>query len=175
MKMDHSGMNHMGMDHSGMDHSGMNHPGMNHGGDDDMCAMSMVFTWNYKNTCVVFNWWKIKTLHGLLLSCIAIALITGFYEYLKFYLYRKNRDSEAVVTSTSATNGSLNSPSPLTKRYAVSRSLWYGVQVGYSFLLMLVFMTYNGWLMLAVVVGAIWGHYHWGVKCTPEAGTLACH
>ncbi|KAL3228547.1 Copper transport protein CTR2 [Nakaseomyces bracarensis] len=170
--MDHSAMDHSAMDHS-KGHAGMNHPGM---GDTDSCSMNMLFTWNYKNTCVVFHWWHIKTVQGLLLSCVALFLLSGLYEYLKYYLNNSQRLYEVTSTSSNnETNVPANVASRATKRIALSRSMWYGFQVGYSFMLMLVFMTYNGWLMIAVVLGAAWGHYHWGSKCAPSSQSLACH
>lgn len=163
------------MDHSRMDHSGMTHPGMDHGSDS--CSMNMLFTWNYKNTCVVFRWWHIKTLPGLLLSCVTIALISGLYEYLKYYIHNTQRPYETLhLTNSSNNDGSPDSTSRVSRKLALTKSMWYGVQVGYSFMLMLVFMTYNGWLMIAVVLGAAWGHYHWGSKCaTTDSQSLACH
>ena len=47
------------------------------------------------------------------------------------------------------------------------RGVLYGFQVIYSFWLMLVFMTYNGWYMLAVGVGAGLGNCIWGVPANP--------
>ncbi|ODQ78326.1 hypothetical protein BABINDRAFT_162965 [Babjeviella inositovora NRRL Y-12698] len=54
------------------------------------------------------------------------------------------------------------------------KSVVYAVQVGYSFMLMLVFMTYNGWFMLATIVGAGLGNFIWGGK-EVEARSMACH
>jgi hypothetical protein len=38
----------------------------------------------------------------------------------------------------------------------------------------LLFMTYNGWVMIAVAVGAFLGHITFGLKTTSEK-TVACH
>ncbi|SCU86939.1 LAFA_0E03840g1_1 [Lachancea sp. 'fantastica'] len=143
-----------------MKHSEMNHGDMNQG-HKDMCSMNMLFTWNYENTCVVFKWWHIRTVPQLVFSMIVIILISHLYEYLKYYAGR-----------SVATGGSGNGRSA-----KISRASWYGLQVGFSFMLMLVFMTYNGWLMLAVVMGAAWGNYSWGNSTVDNGGTrsLACH
>jgi len=39
-------------------------------------------------------------------------------------------------------------------------------------MMMLVFMTYNGWIMISVVVGAIIGNYLYGGEIND---TVACH
>jgi solute carrier family 31 (copper transporter), member 1 len=38
----------------------------------------------------------------------------------------------------------------------------------------LIFMPYNGWLMIAVAVGASIGHYAFGIH-TGSAKSVACH
>lgn len=75
------------------------------------------------------------------------------------------------------------------------RAVLYGASVGLSFFLMLVFMTYNvrmtagfsnidsytfvqAYLILAVVLGAIIGHYMLGEVMEPDSiggRGLACH
>ncbi|KAK6459119.1 Ctr copper transporter family-domain-containing protein [Scheffersomyces xylosifermentans] len=145
-------------------------PGMDHG---DMCSMNMLFTWNWKNTCVVFKWWHIKTFPGFLLSVLAIVLFTAGYELLKAWFNRWQKSYVNTITGASATTSDV-----AIRRYTLKRSLFYGVQVGYSFLLMLVFMTYNGWLMLAVAVGAAIGNYFWGgigSESVSGARDLSCH
>jgi len=72
-------------------------------------------------------------------------------------------------------------PVPIIPR--VLRALIYGVTVFLSFFLMLIFMTYNAYLIGAVVVGAALGHYIFGSTINIDAiladssGSkgLACH
>ncbi|CAL9731466.1 copper transport protein Ctr2p [Monosporozyma unispora] len=137
--------------------------------DMDMCSMNMSFTWSYHNTCIIFNWWKIKNLTGLILSCLTLILISISYEWFRYRLQ--------------VYNSKLTNVSRLNPNQRAHSSVLYGVQVGFSFMLMLVFMTYNGWLMLSVVVGAILGHYIFGYKSqltqlnNPPllGGSMACH
>jgi len=49
----------------------------------------------------------------------------------------------------------------------------YAIQVFYSFFIMLLFMTYNGWVMIAVAVGAFIGHLVFGDSTA--AKSVACH
>jgi len=63
------------------------------------------------------------------------------------------------------------------------RALVYGVSVFLSFFLMLIFMTYNAYYILAVVVGATLGHYIFGSAMNVDAALrtegidkgVACH
>ncbi|CAI4481420.1 AVB_G0025500.mRNA.1.CDS.1 [Saccharomyces cerevisiae] len=145
------------------------HSGMHMGDGDDTCSMNMLFSWSYKNTCVVFEWWHIKTLPGLIFSCLAIFGLAYLYEYLKYCVHKRKLSQRVLLPNRSLTK--------INQADKVSNSILYGLQVGFSFMLMLVFMTYNGWLMLAVVCGAIWGNYSWCTSYSPEIddSSLACH
>ncbi|PFH44940.1 hypothetical protein AMATHDRAFT_72106 [Amanita thiersii Skay4041] len=67
--------------------------------------------------------------------------------------------------------------------YRVLRAALYGATVFLSFFLMLVFMTYNAYLILAVVLGAAIGHFKFGdtmnvdAVLNSDAGGkgMACH
>lgn len=132
-----------------------------HGHGDSQCTMNTALTWSYKDTCVIFSSWHLRKRRDLAFSFIAIVLLAYLYEYLKYYV-GKFQSNQGPLTANNQRN------------YRLANSVWYGVQVGFSFMLMLVFMTYNGWLMLAVVLGAIWGHYSWGSR-TRGGQELACH
>ena len=138
--------------HHNMDH---NMPGM-----EDKCSMNMLFTWDWKNTCIVFKWWHVKTEIGFV------------YHSLQLYYW-------AHYTSSSK-HGSVNGKGMNWQHWVLQcfndntgktiqnqKGVLYGFQVIYSFWLMLVFMTYNGWYMLAVGVGAGLGNCIWGVPANP--------
>ena len=59
------------------------------------------------------------------------------------------------------------------------KAVLYAVQVFYSFFIMLLFMTYNGWVMLAVAVGAFAGYLIFGDANggggASATKTVACH
>jgi copper transporter 1 len=60
------------------------------------------------------------------------------------------------------------------RRGHLGKALLYGAQVFYSFFIMLLFMTYNGWVMIAVAVGAVLGYLLWGGEAS-AAKSVACH
>lgn len=68
--------------------------------------------------------------------------------------------------------------------HRATRAALYGVLIFLSFFLMLVFMTYNAYLILAIVLGAALGHYIFGARMDVEsvlaasgagAKGMACH
>lgn len=144
-----------------MDHSG-HHEAMaatTHGGSD-MCSMNMLFTWDPTNLCVVFKWWHVRTTPGLILTLLAIIALSAGYEYLRYRI--RIIDNERAAASSIETR----------PQNRVRQSIGYALQVGYSYLLMLIFMTYNGWAMLAVAVGAGLGFWFWGDKAQRQ---MSCH
>lgn len=51
----------------------------------------------------------------------------------------------------------------------------YAILVAISFWLMLVFMTYNGYLMIATVLGAGFGHLVFGNGKLKASRDIQCH
>lgn len=123
----------------------------------DTCSMEMVLNWKYESLCIVFGSWKIHTRSQLLLSCAMIFAISYLYEYLKYYITRWNSQNDLQ-----------------TRQIRVRRSLWYALQVAVSIFLMLVYMTYNGFIITSVILGAAVGHFHWGQERGSQTFAL-CH
>ncbi|PSS27738.1 hypothetical protein M430DRAFT_62949 [Amorphotheca resinae ATCC 22711] len=159
--MDHSHMGHSHMDHGGMDHGGM--------GSGDMCSMSMLFTWNTNNLCIIFRWWHIRTTPGLIFSLLAVVALTAGYEAIRSV----SRRYEGWVAKRQEEVPRRNQVE-VTKRAHVIKALLYAFQNFYAFMLMLLFMTYNGWVMLAVAVGAFVGYLVFG-NSTSSTKETACH
>ncbi|KAK9421901.1 putative Copper transport protein [Seiridium unicorne] len=62
----------------------------------------------------------------------------------------------------------------VSKRAHIIKALLYAVQSFYAFMMMLLFMTYNGWVMLAVFVGNFVGYIMFGTS-TKATKDNACH
>ncbi|CED84906.1 Copper transporter [Phaffia rhodozyma] len=180
------------MDHG--DHSGHNMPSM-----AQKCTMHMLFNWQVEDTCVVFRSWHISNWLGMVMSCLAIILIALGYEWTKHKLALYDRRVAASLfparTSPSRTSSGMSSPTQDSPTYPIGyvvgipptarlvRATGYALSVFISFFLMLVFMTYNGYLILATVVGAGVGHYVYNQDMEPlsvlnpalSSSSLACH
>ncbi|KAG5920873.1 hypothetical protein E4U53_003860 [Claviceps sorghi] len=160
-------MNHAGHDHAAMGHGGMGHGG--HGGMDDMCSMSMLFTWDTKNLCIVFRQWHVRSTPGLLASLLAVVVLAMGYEALRAlsrrYEHAVNRRISALPRQ---------SQEDARRQGHVVKAVFYGLQNFYAFMLMLIFMTYNGWVMIAVSLGAFLGYLFFG-HCTSSTKDNACH
>ncbi|XP_037726306.1 high affinity copper uptake protein 1 isoform X2 [Drosophila subpulchrella] len=153
--------------HAVHNHGGGSGTGMEH-------MMPMAFHFGYNET-ILFSWWHIETVAGLVGSMIAIFLLALMYEGLKYYreyLFWKTynlleyrpvtgpqRNPEAPrIPSPAAAAPSPVQPSMLSVNHLL-QTLLHVLQVTLSFLLMLIFMTYNVWLCLMVVLGAAVGYF----------------
>ncbi|XP_064650119.1 high affinity copper uptake protein 1-like [Lineus longissimus] len=177
MPMDHSTMNHTGMDHSMMNHTGMDHSMMNHSGMS-MMMMKMYFHTGVEET-VLFQQWKITNVGELIGSCLGIFFFAILYEGLKVlreHLLRKynvhmryNSYPVPNSNSTSSHDAMIMETHKVAQAKLCSwphflQTLLHIVQVVMSYFLMLIFMTYNIWLCLAVALGAGGGYFVFGWK-----------
>lgn len=165
---------HGSMDHGSMDHGSMDHSSMGHGSEGmDMDHMKMWFHSDVKSV-ILFDEWRTNSVGGIIGSMVGIFLMAMFYEGLKYYreyLFRKSYATTNFSCISSPGDGPKALTSPpvaLRKRMLSSAHLMqtflHVVQVTLSYFLMLVFMTYNIWLCIAVVLGAATGFFIFGWK-----------
>ncbi|KAK2073284.1 hypothetical protein P8C59_007574 [Phyllachora maydis] len=152
--------------HLGMDHGGMGHGGGNMG---NMCNMHMTFTWDTQNLCVVFRGWRITSTVSLVFSLVAIIAIVAGYEALREGIRRFE-----VAMKRRAETVPRQKRNAAARRAHMTKSLLYGIQNFYAFMIMLIFMTYNGWVMVAVSVGAALGYLLFGSSASLVSKESGC-
>ncbi|KAH8355960.1 hypothetical protein KR200_004160 [Drosophila serrata] len=147
------------------------------------CPMIMVF---HAGHCERILWrgWVASTVWEFVLSAIAIFLVAFLYEALKFLRQQLARREARKLAERLAeeqrrknenpTAGGCCSETPLAEireqtywqRLLASshifQSLLNLLQIVISYLLMLIFMTFNYWLCLAVVLGLGFGYFFFG-------------
>ncbi|KAH9873529.1 hypothetical protein IAQ61_004153 [Plenodomus lingam] len=176
-------MSHSDMDHGHSDHSMPGMPGM--GGDEPMCNMNMLFTWDTTNLCIIFRGWRIDGTLSLILSLLAIVLLTAGYEAVRemsrrYEAYtqgvvegRRSGDVRDITGESSSLLGPGRNAGKAEQQHKIVKAALYAVQVFYSFFVMLLFMTYNGWIMLAVAAGAFVGYLMFSQSSSTKS--VACH
>ncbi|KAI8801936.1 Ctr copper transporter family-domain-containing protein [Cladochytrium replicatum] len=168
-------------------HNHNHHDGGGGGGDTEgnsNAGMAMVWNWRTSGIYVVFDFWVTTGPFSTLVSCIAVFLLACGYEW-----YRENRSryDRVLVHMSGDNNGGAMKPlggdssvgeiqvddesllessrgkrtgnRSFTQRQQMIRAVLYAIEVFSSFMLMLIFMTYNGWINLALVTGAGTGFY----------------
>ncbi|XP_049955509.1 high affinity copper uptake protein 1-like isoform X2 [Schistocerca serialis cubense] len=167
--MDHSAHHMMYHD---MDH--MNHT--DDGTSDDMpghsMMMAMTFHTGYTET-VLFDGWKINSVGGLIGSIIGIVFMAALYEGLKYYreylFWKTYNGLQYRSVSEPGEKNTTSEDNQIVQRNMFSsmhffQTFLHIVQVVLSYFLMLIFMTYNVWLCLGVVIGAALGYFLFGWK-----------
>lgn len=164
------------MDHGNMGYGGMDHGGMDHG---NMCNMNMLFTWETNNLCIVFKSWRITSTMSLIWSLVGVMLLTAGYELVREMsrryeakVQREIDDMPNDQEESSLLASGRNAADAYAKSKTIKAAL-YAIQVFYSFFIMLLFMTYNGWIMLSVAVGAFVGYLVFGNSTVTKSA--ACH
>lgn len=139
---------------------------------------------------ILWRSWVAYTVTEFAFSCIAFFVMSFLYELLKFLrvqLARRDARREAEQLAAEQRRKNLNdcgagcSETPLAeirdKTYwerifnmpHVIQSLLNFVQIIISYLLMLVFMNFNYWLCLSVILGLAFGYFFFGwVKKDPQ-------
>ncbi|XP_053341971.1 high affinity copper uptake protein 1 [Clarias gariepinus] len=170
--MDHSHHNHdvlsQAVTHSPADHTTGHGSGSN-GHDGHMMMMQMTFYFGYKNVELLFAGLIINTPGEMVGACIGVFLLAAFYEGLKIgreVLLRRNQISVrynsmpvpgtdgTVLMETHKTVGQR-----MLSLAHLLQTILHIIQVVISYFLMLVFMTYNGYLCIAVALGAGVGYF----------------
>lgn len=175
------------------------------------CNLHMLWNTQIEDTCVVFESWHISSRTALFISCVVIIGLGVLHEYLRLLQHRFDQHVALVVSKGKITvpasgrssgrstperggedvsllNGrkifrTSSSGIPVPIVFRLLRAGLYGASVFLSFFLMLVFMTYNAYLITATVLGAAVGHYVFGATINPDAilgasgagKGMACH
>ncbi|XP_053678767.1 high affinity copper uptake protein 1 [Anopheles nili] len=135
----------------------------NHGGPDDNvadgCPMQMSF---HAGSCevILFPSWATTETGAFVGATIGFFLLAFAYEGLKY-----GRELLHVSGGSTSGDGPDNKRTlrqALLNRTHVVQTLLHLLQVSVSYILMLIVMTYNCWLFLAVVLGAMCGYYVFG-------------
>jgi len=150
-------------------------------------GMAMYFHISNVET-ILFKFWRTSSVLTIVGSCVVVFIVAILYELLKFYrdwlkrsefrrlsggAHRRRSSRRRRRRSKSVSIGSVDemtmagSPASygITERYPwLAPMHWYQtflhmLQVTISFMLMLVFMTFNVWLCLSVVLGAGLGYF----------------
>ncbi|KAK7896586.1 hypothetical protein WMY93_021911 [Mugilogobius chulae] len=129
---------------------------------------------------LLFDFWEVHGVGGMLLSVLVVFLLTLTYEVLKvsrIWLskrFEKSPEEPPADMSTSLESSQSESsltpiastqpPVPLCTKYRpvflhCAQALLHVLQITLGYLLMLCVMSYNTWIFLAVIGGSVLGYY----------------
>ncbi|KAI1814528.1 ctr copper transporter [Poronia punctata] len=140
----------MGGDSGGMDMGN----GMDMGGA--ACQTFMLWNWNTINSCFLAGSWHIKNEAMMAGTCIGVFLLVVSLEFVR----RAGREYDAFIIRRF--RGRLNGDvgifraSPLEQ---LVRSFLHAVAFGIAYILMLIAMSYNGYVIIMIIIGAGFGKF----------------
>ncbi|XP_034457556.1 high affinity copper uptake protein 1 isoform X2 [Hippoglossus hippoglossus] len=164
------------MDHSHHHHTmpppttgGHDHGGGGNDGSTGHMGMVMTFYLDYKNVELLFTGLLINSPGEMVGACIGVFLLAVLYEGLKIGREALLRRSQVNVRYNSMPLPGADGTMLMETHKTVGQrmlspghfmqTLLHIIQVVISYFLMLVFMTYNGYLCIAVAAGAGMGYF----------------
>lgn len=171
-------------------HSHMNHASANHSSVDH--SMKTYFHVSNEAT-ILFYSWTTTTAAGMFGSCLVVIILSLLNEGLKVLrdrlflqaeIKRKKFDRNTSVSVATVDSHFAVTEPKVTKSFGMAmlskdhafQTLLQIIQIGLSYLLMLIFMTYNVWLCLAVIIGAGLGYFLFGgAKSRLTSADDYCH
>ncbi|WWC59259.1 uncharacterized protein I303_101809 [Kwoniella dejecticola CBS 10117] len=147
------------------------------------CQMSdMLWNWNVIDTCFISSGWHNSTRGSFAASCIGVLFMAILLELLR----RAARDYDRLILKqlsniSSKTQNYRPSGRRATPLQQLIRSLLHVAVFGVAYLLMLLVMSYNGYLIISILIGTGIGKFFcdWlvlGVESTTneEEPTVCC-
>ncbi|RPA80863.1 Ctr-domain-containing protein [Ascobolus immersus RN42] len=166
------------------------------------CRISMLWNWYVIDSCFISRTWHNKTTAMFAGSCIGVVIICIILEFVRRVqreydraIVRQWTEKQACSLSQSASEeGAANLKTgtlvlgkslatPLTFRPTFMqqfiRALLYVVQFWAAYLIMLLAMYYNGYIIICILIGVFLGHFIFGydnitIGGKQETGTSCC-
>jgi copper transporter 1 len=166
-----------------MDHMSMG------GGDADSCKISMLWNWTTIDACFLASSWHVKSKGMFAVSCIGVAFLTMSLEALRRacreydLLVQRQWTAHAVAQSKARSQApavdrrstsSLSSAEAERSNYVVGqqsitlratflqqtiRAFLHAVTFGVAYIIMLLAMYFNGYIIISIVIGSGLGKF----------------
>jgi copper transporter 1 len=139
----------------------------------------MLWNWRIVDSCILAGSWHVTNNAMFAASCVGAALLVVALEFLRrlssewdaFLLrqfQRQLRIQQGALAGAAPSNCCDGSAATLGTRYAtfratslqqLVRAILHGVTLGVAYLLMLIVMSFNGFIFISVILGAILGKF----------------
>ncbi|KAM7192752.1 putative high affinity copper protein [Rhypophila sp. PSN 637] len=147
----------------------MNHGDHGGGSSAAECKISMLWNWYTIDACFLSSDWQIKSQGAFAASCIGVVLLVILLEVSRrlgkeFDTYI-NREFEARVAAltVAASTSSIEGPQTVTLRasplHQLVRAVLHAVTFGLAYIVMLLAMYYNGYIIICILIGAGLGKF----------------
>ncbi|KAI0000743.1 Ctr-domain-containing protein [Xylariaceae sp. FL0662B] len=145
----------------------MDHGNMDMGGDAT-CTHSMVWNWNTIGACFFAESWRIGNDGMMAASCIGVFLLVICLELLRrigkeydnFILRQFQQHVSTKIYNSRITDSDTSSLGPKTVTFRATplqqliRSIIHALTFGVAYILMLIAMSFNGYIIISIIIGA---------------------
>ncbi|KAK7975391.1 kinesin family protein (BimC) [Apiospora arundinis] len=150
-----------GAGHQHHNHNHHHHHGHDHASSGSgMCSMNMYLNADVTDVCILHERWHVTDARSFAGSLVLCALLVALYERFAAWRRRKRREAEDRNIRVSLSNVSgIGHGKVAARRDAAINAALYGAGYLWGMTNMLIFMTFNVWVMLACGVGAAVGKF----------------
>ncbi|KAI1747672.1 ctr copper transporter [Xylaria castorea] len=153
---------------------------MSHGGgmemDGDSCSTHMLWNWKTIGACFFAESWQIKTQGAMAATCIGVFLLVIMLEFVRrvgkeydqFILGQFQHHMDAQAAMAKSQNDCCSEGAKMD-RYIIMfratpiqqaiRSFIHAVAFGIAYILMLIAMAFNGYVIIVIIIGAGFGKF----------------
>ncbi|KAI8949241.1 ctr copper transporter [Xylaria longipes] len=153
---------------------------MSHGSDMDMhdgsCSTHMLWNWNTIGACFFAESWQIKTQGMMAATCIGVFLLAILLEFVRrvgkeydqFILrqFQQHVDAQAAMARSKddccSEGPRMDSQTVIFRATPIQqaiRSFIHAVAFGIAYILMLIAMAFNGYVIIVIIIGAGFGKF----------------
>ncbi|KAK8054472.1 hypothetical protein PG994_009539 [Apiospora phragmitis] len=142
---------------------------MDHGGDTG-CKVSMLWNWNTIDACFLSSSWHIHSEGAFAATCIGVIVMVVVLEALRrvgkeydALILRQFQRHVAAQRLAASKDKNVNAtsccgpPEPeeaTPNRPQLTRSVIHAVQFGLAYIVMLLAMYFNGYIIISIIIGA---------------------
>ncbi|CAJ2510402.1 Uu.00g051050.m01.CDS01 [Anthostomella pinea] len=146
---------------------------MDMGSSDSTCESHMLWNWKVVDACFLSESWQITNNGMFAASCIGVMLLVVVLEFVRrvgkeydTFILRQFQQHIAAQTALSKSAGDdaccsdLPSPGPQTVTFRATplqqliRSVIHAVAFGLAYIIMLIAMGFNGYIIISIIIGA---------------------
>ncbi|KAL4914365.1 Ctr copper transporter family-domain-containing protein [Aspergillus aurantiobrunneus] len=137
------------------------------------CSSDMIWNWKVIDACFLSSSWHVTTKATFAVSCIGVALLAITLEFLRrvsteyeeglqrqFHRYAVAQLDDPPVCGAAPSVATYRA-SPIQQ---ITRAVLHVAQFGVAYILMMIAMHYNGYMVISILIGAFLGKlfFDWG-------------
>lgn len=122
----------------------------------------MHLNWSTTLGNVIFSWWTVETGLGFITTLLSLSVITILGQAIRSWLAFREASTSMILLPSFDSPVRSGLAGQMMKPRDFFNSFLVGIQTFIAFMLMLAAMTFNGYVILSIVLGQSIGYYIFG-------------